>query len=79
MVVLDAMGVLYRDGDVQGRVLIPYLREHGCHAPEQEIRAAYRAVTLGRADTRAFWSSLGTAARDGHWPSWRVTGWSRRA
>ncbi|MER6000655.1 hypothetical protein ABT120_18935 [Nonomuraea angiospora] len=32
MIVLDAMGVLYRYGNVQGRVLIPYLRAHGCAA-----------------------------------------------
>lgn len=34
------MGVLYQDGDVQGRVLVPYLRAEGCAAPEQDIRAA---------------------------------------
>ncbi|MBB6552172.1 HAD family hydrolase [Nonomuraea rubra] len=61
-VVFDAMGVLYRDGNVQGRVLIPYLRERGCQAPEQDIRAAYRAVTLGRTSTGAFWAALGAAA-----------------
>jgi putative hydrolase of the HAD superfamily len=61
VVVFDAMGVLYRDGNVQGRVLIPYLRERGCRAPEQEIRAAYREVTLGRMSTGEFWPALGAA------------------
>ncbi|NJP88363.1 HAD family hydrolase [Nonomuraea sp. FMUSA5-5] len=56
------MGVLYRDGNVQGRVLVPYLRERGCQAPEQDIRAAYRDVTLGRTSTAAFWAALGAAA-----------------
>ncbi|MGW4801733.1 HAD family hydrolase [Nonomuraea sp. NPDC004297] len=64
VVVLDAMGVLYRDGDVRGRVLLPYLRERGCRAPERDVRAAYQAVTLGRMSTGAFWTALGAAAGD---------------
>ncbi|MFC5829760.1 HAD family hydrolase [Nonomuraea insulae] len=63
-VVLDAMGVLYRHGNVQGRVLIPYLRDRGCRAPEREIRAAYHAATLGRMSTGAFWAALGLPASD---------------
>lgn len=63
-VVLDAMGVLYRHGNVQGRVLIPYLRDRGCRAPEPEIRAAYRAATLGQMSTGAFWSALGSPVSD---------------
>ncbi|TDC04627.1 HAD family hydrolase [Nonomuraea longispora] len=64
VVVFDAMGVLYRFGDVQGRVLIPYLRAQGCTAPEQEIRAAYRSATLGDLTTAQFWSAVGTPAEE---------------
>ncbi|GAA3589616.1 hypothetical protein GCM10022419_085120 [Nonomuraea rosea] len=68
VVVFDAMGVLYADGNVQGRVLLPYLRDQGCRAPEEEIRAAYRAATLGRLTTEEFWAAAGlpggVAARD---------------
>ncbi|MEU6712050.1 HAD-IA family hydrolase [Nonomuraea sp. NPDC046802] len=67
VVVFDAMGVLYRYGDVQGRVLIPYLRAQGCHAPEQDIREAYRATTLGRLTTDGFWAAVGLTARDEHY------------
>ncbi|GAA3202813.1 HAD family hydrolase [Nonomuraea helvata] len=66
-VLFDAMGVLYRYGNVQGRVLIPYLRAQGCGAPEEEIRAAYRAATLGHLTTDEFWSALGLTARDEHY------------
>ncbi|QFY08815.1 HAD-IA family hydrolase [Nonomuraea phyllanthi] len=66
-VVFDAMGVLYRDGNVQARVLIPYLRAQGCSAPEERIRAAYRAATLGSLSTDGFWSAVGLAARDEHY------------
>lgn len=59
VIVFDAMGVLYRYGNVQGRVLIPYLRAHGCGRTEQEIRAAYRSATLGRMTTGQFWSAAG--------------------
>ncbi|MEW1847126.1 HAD-IA family hydrolase [Nonomuraea angiospora] len=67
VIVFDAMGVLYRYGNVQGRVLIPYLRAQGCTAPEEEIRAAYRSVTLGRTTTDEFWPALGLTARDEHY------------
>ncbi|WP_171075268.1 HAD family hydrolase [Nonomuraea basaltis] len=59
VIVFDAMGVLYRFGDVQGRVLIPYLRAHGCRWTEPEIRAAYRSATLGRITTDQFWAAAG--------------------
>ncbi|MBF8191339.1 HAD-IA family hydrolase [Nonomuraea sp. K274] len=59
VIVFDAMGVLYRYGNVQGRVLIPYLRAHGCGRTEREIRAAYRSATLGNMTTDRFWSLAG--------------------
>ncbi|TDC22250.1 HAD family hydrolase, partial [Kribbella albertanoniae] len=60
--VFDAMGVLYRHGNVVRGVLIPYLREHGCTRGEDEIRAVYRRCTLGEISTGDLWSALGVAA-----------------
>ncbi len=60
--VFDAMGVLYRHGNVVRGVLIPYLRDHGCTSPEAEIRAAYRRCTLGEISTGELWATLGVAA-----------------
>ncbi|MEW9553773.1 HAD family hydrolase [Nonomuraea sp. NPDC050783] len=82
VIVLDAMGVLYRDGDVQGRVLIPYLRAHGCGRGEREIRHAYRTATLGGMTTDEFWAFAGLAGegRDEHYcRRHRLTGGVPRA
>ncbi|TCC45092.1 HAD family hydrolase [Kribbella capetownensis] len=59
VVVLDAMGVLYRHGNVVSGVLIPYLRDQGCTVGEPEIRQVYRACTLGELSTEEFWAALG--------------------
>ncbi|MGR6920743.1 hypothetical protein ACU635_41455 [[Actinomadura] parvosata] len=34
-------------------MLIPYLRDRGCQAPEQDVRAACRDVPPGRTSTAA--------------------------
>lgn len=59
MVVLDAMGVLYRDGDDVETLLIPFVREHGGIDDEQAIRARYVDASLGRHTTSELWSLLG--------------------
>jgi putative hydrolase of the HAD superfamily len=61
--VLDAMGVLYRHGNVVGGVLIPYLRDLGCSRGEGEIREVYRRCTLGRLSTDELWNELGVGHR----------------
>lgn len=63
VVVFDAMGVLYRHGNVVAGVLIPYLRSVGCDRTESDIRAAYRSCTLGASSTSALWASLGVGDR----------------
>jgi len=64
VVVLDAMGVLYRHGNVVSGVLIPYLRDRGCTVGEDEIRRLYRRCTLGQLSTEDFWAALGVSASD---------------
>ncbi|MEV6286634.1 HAD-IA family hydrolase [Kribbella sp. NPDC051770] len=61
-VVLDAMGVLYRHGNVVASLLIPYLRAHGSTATEPDIRDAYRRCTLGEISSHHLWTSLGVGA-----------------
>lgn len=73
-VVLDAMGVLYQDGNVLERVLMPYARANGSTLADSEIRAAYRMATLGRMSTTDLWEALGTKADDeGYCQSHRLT------
>jgi putative hydrolase of the HAD superfamily len=61
-VVFDAMGVLYRHGNVVRGVLVPYLRDRGCTRTEVAIRKVYRQCTLGEISTGELWASLGVAA-----------------
>lgn len=61
LVVLDAMGVLYRHGNVVDGVLVPYLRDRGCVREVAEIRETYRRCTLGQLSTETLWESLGVA------------------
>ncbi|GAA0587161.1 HAD-IA family hydrolase [Kribbella sandramycini] len=63
-VVLDAMGVLYRHGNVVRNLLIPYLRDGGCTRTETDIRDAYRRCTLGEISTGDLWARLGVPADD---------------
>lgn len=64
-VVLDAMGVLYSVGRDVEELLIPFLREHGCDAPEDHIRRDYKTCSLGHMDTDDFWEACGLDAHDG--------------
>ena len=59
VVAIDGMGVLYREGDDVHRVLIPFARERGSTAPDAEIWAKSRAVSLGRLTTTDFWRAIG--------------------
>ena len=61
VVALDAMGVLYREADDVGRVLIPFIREHGSPMPNEDIEARVRQVVLGRMTTAEFWRAVGVA------------------
>jgi len=59
MVVLDAMGVLYRDADDVAALLIPFVRERGGIDDVLAIRARYVDASLGRHTTRELWRLLG--------------------
>ena len=59
MVVLDAMGVLYRDADDVADLLIPFVRERGGIDDVLAIRARYVDASLGRHTTGELWSLLG--------------------
>jgi putative hydrolase of the HAD superfamily len=59
MVVLAAMGVLYRNDDDVDALLIPFVREHGGIDDPQAIRARYVDASLGRHTTSELWSLLG--------------------
>ena len=59
VVVLDTMGVLYREPDDVESFLIPFVREHGGIDDPLAIRGRYVDASLGRHTTRELWSLLG--------------------
>lgn len=63
LVVLDAMGVIYDQGeniddDIVG-LLLPFARERGCRLPAEEVFARYVDCSLGRYTTAEYWHGLG--------------------
>lgn len=64
-VVLDAMGVIYSIGRDVENLLIPFLRERGCEAPDDHIQRDYKACSLGHMNSDDFWMACGMEAYDG--------------
>jgi HAD superfamily hydrolase (TIGR01509 family) len=58
-VILDAMGVIYHNGDDVGELLIPFLRSEGCKMPVSEIERLYLMYSLGESETENFWAACG--------------------
>ncbi len=58
-VVLDGMGVLYKEGDDINKLLIPFVRERGSIQTNAEIWSKARAMSLGRLTTTQFWKDVG--------------------
>ncbi|MFV0525179.1 MAG: HAD family hydrolase [Acidimicrobiales bacterium] len=56
---LDGHGVLYREADDVGNVLIPFVRERGTSVPDEEIVARARQLRLGRLTSAEFWALMG--------------------
>ena len=60
-VVLDAMGVLFRDGDDVGAHLIPFVAGKGGSTDEGQVREVYRQASLGTLSSAELWERLGVA------------------
>ncbi|MGH2493024.1 MAG: HAD family hydrolase [Candidatus Limnocylindria bacterium] len=58
-VALDAMGVIYTNGDDLRQLLIPYLRTRGCQRTDEELRQAYRACYREGASVETLWDATG--------------------
>lgn len=64
-VVLDAMGVIYRNGDDVTDLMIPYLREHGCELPDDAIYYQFARCSEGYISSDAMWQACGLDVMDG--------------
>jgi len=60
---LDAMGVLYKNADDVGDLLVPFVRDHGGTANVDDINRAYVAASLGQITADQLWRSIGVDPR----------------
>ena len=61
-VALDAMGVVFEEGDDTGELLVPYVKKAAPWAPEWRVRELYSLASLGAIAAPQFWLDLGLAA-----------------
>ncbi|MFN0093066.1 MAG: HAD family hydrolase [Acidimicrobiales bacterium] len=59
VVVVNAMGVLFRPSDPRREVLVPFAAEFGSRLGESELAEAHLARTLGLVSSAEFWDRLG--------------------
>ena len=59
VIVLDAMGVIYRARDDVAELLVPFVEQKGAPATAREVAALYEQASLGHLDADAFWRALG--------------------
>jgi putative hydrolase of the HAD superfamily len=58
-IVMDAMGVIFVEGNDDQILLEPYIRRHNPAAAPETIQSAYREATLGHISPAAFWAAVG--------------------
>jgi putative hydrolase of the HAD superfamily len=56
---LDAMGVIFRDGDDVADLLVPFVASHGGSRDAAFVEERYRSASLGELTAEEFWQSVG--------------------
>ena len=64
-VILDAMGVIYRNGDDVNDIMIPFLRERGCDMPDDHIDREFDRCSIGDISSEDMWQACGLESTDG--------------
>ena len=59
VIVLDAMGVIFRTQDDVAELLVPFVEQQGSRAGASEVAALYEQASLGHLEADAFWRALG--------------------
>ena len=59
VIVLDAMGVIYRAQDDVAELLVPFVARQGSRAGARTVTALYEQASLGHLEADAFWRTLG--------------------
>lgn len=62
VLVLDAMGVIYRPADDVMELLVPFVRNHGGSTDAKYITREYRRSSLGQMSSVELWQRLGVPA-----------------
>jgi len=61
IVVLDAMGVIYKNGDDVGELLVPFVQQHS-DVDTQYIEKEYLRASLGEISSNEFWENMGLSS-----------------
>ncbi|MAF12963.1 hypothetical protein CMK11_21135 [Candidatus Poribacteria bacterium] len=61
VLVLDAMGVMYDEGNLVHAHLVPFARDKGCEIPDGDILGFYLRCSAGAMSSEAFWRALGVS------------------
>ena len=59
ILVLDAMGVIYRSCDDVEELLVPFIREKGSNIDKKTIEDLYTRASLGEFSSEEFWAKVG--------------------
>jgi HAD superfamily hydrolase (TIGR01509 family) len=59
VLVLDAMGVIYRVGDDVGELLVPFIRREGGTIDVRRIEEFYHQASMGTISAAEFWNRVG--------------------
>jgi len=58
ILMLDAMGVIYKYGDDVAELLIPFVRSKNSNISNEIIFDNYRLASLGRISSKSFWDNM---------------------
>ena len=59
---LDAMGVIYKNGDDVAELLIPFVQGKDSNISERIINDNYRQASLGNISSEIFWKNIGLSS-----------------
>ena len=64
VVIFDAMGVTFKEGDDVNNLLIPFIERECGYGNRTAIRQLYVVASLGRISSKEFWEQVGCAYPD---------------
>ena len=63
LIIFDAMGVVYKEGDDVGRLLFPYLKRYIPYLSYTTLHELYIKLSLGQISSQEFFSTLGLSRK----------------